>query len=343
MLTGEQMQKAVSIKSRVAPWTMLGIVCLVSTPAFSAEPEWWTQQKRDCNLPSNLAYSSWDGKCSSSPGNSASPPDNEAARRTQEAAAAAADRQRQQAIERQAEIKRRNDAEFIRNRDAAASSLKGSSGAAMNELKGLSGSDHSDLKGSGFDSDNGGLIELRGSDRVEQTGRAQPHIDTSVVDARQVPSGLPKGLGKAIAAAYSASPPGVGDRVRKGFQAAMVRDWMAAQAWFQDALRLDPGNAGLRRLVALTDTPQQPQKQPVEVDPRNEPAGLGGKANLKGANVPPRKTKPAAKSGRQLPLPDPDDIYISFPGLKAIEDKEALDYLFGLDPYPLAPKTRNRK
>lgn len=336
------MQKAVSIKSRVAPWTMLGIVCLVSMPALSAEPEWWTQQKRDCNLPANLAYGSWDGKCSSSPGNSASPPDNEAERRTQEAAAAAADRQRQQAIERQAEKKRRNDAEFIRKRDAAAGSLKGSSGAAMNELKGLSGSDHSGLKGSGFDTGNGGLIELRGSDGAEQTGRAHPPIDTSVVDARQVPSGLPNGLSKAIATAYLVAPPGVSDRVRKGFQAALVRDWTVAQSWFQDALRLDPGNAGLRRLVALTDTPQ-PQKQPVEVDPRNERAGLGGKADLKGSNVPPRKTKPAAKSGRQLPLPDPDDIYISFPGLKAIEDKEALDYLFGLDPHPLAPKTRNRR
>lgn len=326
------MQKAVSIKSRAAPWTVLGIVCLVSMPAVAAEPAWWTQQKRDCNLPTNLAYSSWDGKCSASPGSSAPLPDGGAARRAQEAAAEA-DRQRQQASERQAEIKRQNDAEFIRKRDAAANSLKGSSGAAINELKGLSGSDRSGLKGSGFDTGSRGLQELRGSD----------HVDTAVVDARKVPSSLPKGLEQAIAGAYSASPPGVSDRVRKGFQAVMVRDWAVAQAWFQDALRLDPGNAGLQRLVALTDTSQQPQAQDLAVDARNEPAGLGGKADSKAASVPPRKDRPAAKSGMPVQLPDPNDIYYLFPGLKAIEDKEALDYLFGLDPSPLAPKNRKTK
>ena len=32
----------------------------------AAEPAWWTQQKRNCGLPSGLAYNSWDGKCNSS-------------------------------------------------------------------------------------------------------------------------------------------------------------------------------------------------------------------------------------------------------------------------------------
>ncbi|MCR4346168.1 MAG: hypothetical protein NUV55_03025 [Sulfuricaulis sp.] len=80
-----------------------------------------------------------------------------------------------------------------------------------------------------------------------------PHTDTSVVDARNVPSGLPKSLDNAIAKAYSNSPPGVSDRVRKGFQAVMVRDWKVAKAWFQDALKRDPNNAGLKRMIVLTD------------------------------------------------------------------------------------------
>lgn len=140
---------------------------------------------------------------------------------------------------------------------------------------------------------------------------------------RNVPSGLPKGLDKAIANAYSSAPPGVSDRVRKGFQAVMSKDWKVAKAWFQDALNRDPNNAGLKRLVALTDSSQP--SPTVEA---------------KGASVPPNKAKPATASptNPNLQLPDPNDIYLTFPGLKKMEDKEALDYLFGLDPYPPASK-----
>lgn len=74
-----------------------------------------------------------------------------------------------------------------------------------------------------------------------------------VVDARNVSSGLPKGLDNAIASAYSDAPPGVSERVRKGFQAVMDGDWKVAKAWFQDALNRDPGNAGLKRMIVLTD------------------------------------------------------------------------------------------
>ncbi len=171
-----------------------------------------------------------------------------------------------------------------------------------------------------------------------------PHTDTSVVDARNVPSGLPKALDNAIASAYSSAAPGVSDRVRKGFQAVMERDWKVAKAWFQDALKRDPNNAGLKRLVALTDTSQQPNRQPATVDARNEPAGLGGRSDSKGASVPPSKTTPAPKAGTQLQLPDPNEsLRIMFPGLKAMEEKEALDYLFGLDPYPSASKSGKTK
>ncbi len=172
-----------------------------------------------------------------------------------------------------------------------------------------------------------------------------PSGDPMVVDARNVPSGLPKALDNAIATAYSSAPPGVSDRVRKGFQAVMVRDWKVAKAWFQDALNRDPNNAGLKRLVALTGSPQQPNMQPASVDARNEPAGLGGKSNVKGASAPPNKTKPAPASTTmpQMQLPDPNDVYLMFPGLKAIEDKQALDYLFGLNAQPPASKSGKTK
>lgn len=73
----------------------------------------------------------------------------------------------------------------------------------------------------------------------------------AAVDTRNVPSGLPKSLEDAIAAAYPAAVPGVSDRVRKGFQAVQNRDWVTAQVCFQDALNHDPGNASLQQFVDL--------------------------------------------------------------------------------------------
>jgi hypothetical protein len=156
------------IKICAALWAILGAVCLAAAPASAAEPSWWTEQKRTCGLPSNLAYNNWDGKCNSSGGSTSAPSyDDGAAQRAQSAAAAAAAQRQADAdrIERLAEEKRKKDAEFIRNRDAAARTLKGSSGAAMNQLKGLSGTDSFGLKGSGFDTGTG-LKGLRGSDPV---------------------------------------------------------------------------------------------------------------------------------------------------------------------------------
>jgi tetratricopeptide (TPR) repeat protein len=92
--------------------------------------------------------------------------------------------------------------------------------------------------------------------------------DPGVVDARIVPSGLPKAMDEAIAGAYKDAPAGVIDRVRKGFQAVMERDWKVARAWFEDALNRDPNNAGLKRLVALTDSPQPSNRQ---ITPSDKP------------------------------------------------------------------------
>jgi tetratricopeptide (TPR) repeat protein len=79
-----------------------------------------------------------------------------------------------------------------------------------------------------------------------------PSGDPNVVDARNVPSGLSKPVENAIAGAYANAPPGVSDRVRKGFQAVATGDWKAAKALFEDALSRDPTNAGLKRMIELS-------------------------------------------------------------------------------------------
>ena len=103
------------INRRIISVVMLSIVCLASAPAMAAEPAWWTQQKRDCNLPSNLAYNNWKGECYSSHGSTASTPgyDYEAARRAQEAEA---ERLRQAEADR---IKREKLADEMREKEKA--------------------------------------------------------------------------------------------------------------------------------------------------------------------------------------------------------------------------------
>lgn len=80
-------------------------------------------------------------------------------------------------------------------------------------------------------------------------------VDPSVVDARNVSSGLPRAVDAAIAKAFSDAPADVRDRVTKGFESVMTKDWKAAKAWFGDALNHDPDNALLKKWVALCDKP----------------------------------------------------------------------------------------
>lgn len=280
------------------------------------------------------------------------------AQQAQAAAEAERQRQRQQAEaerierERRAAEKREKDA-FIRDRDAAANSLKGSSGGAMSQLKGLSGSDDFGLKGSGFDSGSGlkgaavvddrnepaglgGKSKLKGATATPGHTKPAPHTDTSVVDARNVPSGLDKATENAIAKAYPNAPPGVSDRVRKGFQAVMERDWKVAKAWFEDALNRDPGNPGLQRLVALADYSQQHVQRsingkpftdediPEDADPQTY-AMTSTKIHSQRAwskflfpdGVHLRKAAPVFKTlpdGRVMQLPSESDILFLFPG-----------------------------
>ena len=88
-----------------------------------------------------------------------------------------------------------------------------------------------------------------------------PNTDPNVVDTRNISSGLPKSIDDAIAGAYKNAPAGVSDRVRKGFQSVMTKDWSLAKAWFQDALKLEPDNEWLKKLIALCDYTPAGQQQ----------------------------------------------------------------------------------
>jgi tetratricopeptide (TPR) repeat protein len=96
-------------------------------------------------------------------------------------------------------------------------------------------------------------------DDLAPTGRipAEPGNNPMVVNASNVPSGLPKAVDDVIAATYRNTPAAVSDRARKGFQAIAARDWKVARAWFQDALNRDPGNAELKRMVDLADSTEK--------------------------------------------------------------------------------------
>jgi len=95
--------------------------------------------------------------------------------------------------------------------------------------------------------------------------------DPMVVDARDVPSGLPKTVAESIPATPA------GNRIRKGFQAIVDHDWHAALLWFQDAYNREPGDPGLQRLIDLAQFTLDPQTKkaapPVDPDqPKSAPA-----------------------------------------------------------------------
>jgi tetratricopeptide (TPR) repeat protein len=80
--------------------------------------------------------------------------------------------------------------------------------------------------------------------------------DPSVVDARNVWSGLPA----SIEAEIPHTP--AGDRIHKGFVVLKDKDWPAAHGWFLDALNHDPGNPGIQRLIDLAEYNMNYAKQP---------------------------------------------------------------------------------
>ena len=261
----------------------LGSALGIISNSARAEPAWWTQQKKDCRLPASLAYNTWVAQ--GSPCNASTPSstpaaatrDYEAEHRQQEAdaaakAAATAETERQRVAEAnrlKAEADKRQ-ADFIRMRDETVTLLKDAGGNSG--LKGLNGYGLKDAGGNAASPNNAGL---KG---VNEYGLKDAG-DPKVMNAQNVPSGLPKAVENAIAEAYPDAQPGVSDRVRKGFQAVMTSDWKVAKAWFQDALNRDPGNVGIQRLILLTDNSLARGAAPATGSPASRPpTGEPGKS-----------------------------------------------------------------
>lgn len=227
-------------------------------------------------------------------------------------------------------------AKFIDDRNAAASTLRGSTGATSGGstgsiLRGSTGNDANAgpaLRGSGIDT---GLHGLR-SNTVRES-----NLDPMVVDARKVSSGLPKSVDDAIASGYSGAPSGVSDRVRKGFQAIATHDWKVARAWFQDALNRDPNNAGLNRLVELADYTEKHIRQGNAGKPHPSSSHRTSVQMPEDSDIQylfpgwqPAQTNPSsAAAGASTPIRHDDPtLELLFPGLPAIEAKELNDYMF---------------
>lgn len=223
----------------------------------------WAGQITICDDPKYRGTPEYKKYCSSSSSSDAGGyDDGGAAARSRaqaaEAARHAAEQRRQESeLEQQrinADSKRRmediaNQAKFIDDRNAAVSTLRGSAGASAAPTGA-----GAMLRGGGSETGLRGL-------RPNTVGDS--NLDSMVVDARNVPTGLPKTIEEAIPNTPA------GNRVRKGFQAIMEHDWTVARAWFQDALNYDPGNAGIRRLVSLAEYTLQRGKVP------NSPASRG--------------------------------------------------------------------
>jgi hypothetical protein len=150
--------------------------------------------------------------------------------------------------------------------------------------------------------------------------------DPMVVDAANVPSGLPKSIDDAIVSGYSGAAPGVSDRVRKGFQAIADHDWKVARAWFQDALNHDPKNGGLKRLTELAEYTQkriEPDTSVKNGRPSSEAIQLPETSDIQFL----LPADPLATPGTPMQMPKDSDLYLLFPGLPAIEARELDDYV----------------
>jgi tetratricopeptide (TPR) repeat protein len=100
------------------------------------------------------------------------------------------------------------------------------------------------ISGSPPDGNHGGL-DFTASVAPNKTTPAS-HTDTSVVDAR-----VPRDGAYLTDQVPELKNSPAADRISKGFQAVINRDWPVALAWWQQALQRDPGNAALKRSVEL--------------------------------------------------------------------------------------------
>ena len=135
---------------------------------------------------------------------------------------------------------------------------------SLSSLKGLGDDAGSRLKLKGLD-DSGAFGQLKGlKDASDRGGPGLKGLDdtlaSNVVDARNVPSDLPKEWQDLPAQAPGGAA--VRDRVRKCLQAAALHDWHVAYAWLQDAQNQEPGNNELQKFLAdLHSTFQKEEKK----------------------------------------------------------------------------------
>jgi len=93
-----------------------------------------------------------------------------------------------------------------------------------------------------------------------------PSQNAMIVDACDPGTDLPKGIADAIEGVFKNSPRAVTDRVRKGFNAVMQRDWKLASVWLRDALSRESDNVRLRIFALLVEHDKKPSDLPPASD-----------------------------------------------------------------------------
>jgi hypothetical protein len=288
---------------------IIGLLFAFVCPFTAAQSnQEWLAYKRNCGIPMGLDYASWVRQGSHCPAREAGPSNNnnnavDANAAAEAEAAAEAKRRRDEELKQQridAEKQRlaeeaEKQAQFDRDKREALGQLKraanGDDFDSASGLKGV-GSADSGLKDTWNPGGSSGLKTL-----------SDVNTDPMVVDARNVPTGLPK----SVAAEIPDTP--AGNRVRKGFEAIQAHDWPVALAWFKDALNHDPGNAGIQRLIELAQFTMEREERP---HPSSTPA----------------KPAPATHAQVKAAPVDPDrlmDTQMNADDLAAERDRQALN------------------
>lgn len=119
------------------------------------------------------------------------------------------------------------------------------------------------------------VLELKGVDSTKFVVKdisdstpkpCAPSQSAMAVDACDPGTDLPKGIADAIESVFKDSPRAVTDRVRKGFNAVMQRDWKLASVWLRDALGREPNNVPLRIFALLVEHDKKPSDLPPALD-----------------------------------------------------------------------------
>ncbi len=125
--------------------------------------------------------------------------------------------------------------------------------------------------------------------------------DPMVVDGRNhgnLPSNIPKSVEDSIAKVFHDASPDAFERIRKGWQAVMTRDWKVADAYFKDALNHDPSNP---QIIKFVKNFQDAMKTPV---PTAKPAADPKVVSPQSSDMEFMNTMPPAKTAVQSRPPD---------------------------------------